>query len=161
MSLSATTITESGLALTGTGNGNYTLTPPSFSAAITPKPLTIIGLIANNKTADGHPTATLSGTAALLTAEAASFFGTGGDGKPYTGDTVSLTGTATVTFATSAAGTGIAVSVGGLSLTGPQSSDYRLSALTLSADITAGPTDHYLVSFSGPSYYQGIPFTTT
>jgi hypothetical protein len=155
---SATTITESGLALTGTGNGNYTLTAPSFSATITPKPLTIIGLIANNKTADGNPTATLSGTVALLATEAYTF-NTGGDGRPYSGDTVSLTGTATGTFATTAAGTGIAVSVGGLLLTGPQSSDYRLSALTLSADITAGPTDHYLVSFSGPSY-QGIPFTT-
>jgi hypothetical protein len=153
----ATTVTFSGLS---TANGNYSITVPTqASTTITPKQLTIIGLIANNKTADGHATATLSGAPTLLTPEAYTF-NTGGDGKPYTGDTVSLTGTATGTFATSAAGTGIAVSVGGLSLTGPQLSDYSLSALTLSADITAGPTDHYLVSFFGPSY-QGIPFTTT
>src|SRR5207245_2073460 len=38
---SATTVTESGLSLTGTGNGNYTLTPPTLSATITRKALTV------------------------------------------------------------------------------------------------------------------------
>jgi len=128
------------LALSSTGN-NYALNfsnPSSRSYVITAKTLTVIGLTANNKPADGFTTATLSGTASLQTAESAGS-GSTSDGIPYSVDIVSVTGTPTGTFTTSAAGTGISVNVTGLFLTGGQSGNYSLAALTLSADITAGP----------------------
>ena len=136
----ATTITESGLSLTGTGNGNYTLTAPTLSATITPKALSYTGISANNKTADGGTAATFSGSAAALSAEAAGG-GSTSDGKPYTGDTVSfLTGTLTGTFASASAGTGIAVTLtGGVTLSGAQSGDYSVGSPSpaLTANITA------------------------
>ncbi|PWU13392.1 MAG: hypothetical protein C5B50_19475 [Verrucomicrobia bacterium] len=127
----ATAVNESGLSLTGTGNGNYTLTAPSLAATITPKSLFVSGLTAAGKTYDATTTATLSGTAALLAAEAAGS-GTTADGKPYTGDTVSLNSTAasafTGTFASKDAANGIVVKITGNSLTGAQAGDYALSS---------------------------------
>jgi hypothetical protein len=131
---SATTVTFGGVSLTGTGNGNYTLTTLTQSAAITAKALTETGLTANNKIQDGGTSATLTGTAALQSAEAPGA-GNTSDGKPYTGDTVSVTGTPTGTFASSGVGTGIAVNITGLSLTGAQAGDYSLTQPTTTANI--------------------------
>src|SRR5207249_3695959 len=62
----------------------------------------------------------------LLTPEAP---GTGltTDGKAYTGDTVSLAGTAVGTFAGKDVGTGIAVTVSGNTLSGDPLGDYKLA----------------------------------
>src|SRR6185369_8079160 len=95
----AITVTVSGLSLTGAQAGNYTLTAPSLTADITAKALTAAGtLAASNKIYDATTTASLTGSAALLTAEAPGA-GTTSDNKFYTGDTVSLTGSPSGTFA--------------------------------------------------------------
>ncbi len=121
------TVTVSGLTISGAQAGNYTLTEPTTTASITGKNLTISGLTANNKMYDGTTAATLSGTGSLV--------------GVVSGDTVSLGGTAVGTFASPNVGTGISVSVSGLSLTGAQAGNYTLTEPTLSADIlNAGPT---------------------
>jgi hypothetical protein len=104
---------------------NEDSTPETFT--ITPKTLLVSGLSATNKIYDATTTDPLSGTAALLAAEAAGA-GSTSDGKPYTGDTVMLGGTAVGTFASKDAGSGIAVMVSGNSLSGSQLSDYVLAA---------------------------------
>jgi hypothetical protein len=137
----AASVSCSGLSLTGNEAGNYTLTVQgAASATITVKTLLVTGLSANNKAYDDTTAATLSGTAALLEAEAPGN-GSTADGKPYTGDTVNLAGTPSGTFATKNLGTGIAVTVSGNTLTGAEASDYTLAANEqpgLTADIVAG-----------------------
>lgn len=124
----ATTVAYGGLSLTGAQAGNYSLTiQTSASATITTKALTVTGAVANNKTFDGTTAATIGGTPALQTAEGPGS-GNTADGIPYTGDAVSLSGSGTGTFASSAVGTGIAVnSVTGYSLTGGQASNYTVT----------------------------------
>ena len=97
-----------GIAVTSTSTlggadaGNYSLTQPTgLTADITLKPLTIIGLSANNKVFDGNTTAILSGTAALVGVVA---------GEE---SNVVLGGTIVANFAQSTIGTGIAVTVSG------------------------------------------------
>ena len=120
---------------------NYTVTPVNnTSGVITAKTLFASGLSAANKTYDTTTAAILSGTAALLSAEAAGSSTT--DGKPYMGDTVLLTSTASSAFtgtfsskdvangivANGIVANGIVVKVTGNSLTGAQASDYALSS---------------------------------
>ncbi|MDR3664054.1 MAG: YDG domain-containing protein, partial [Mycobacterium sp.] len=59
------TVSVSGLTLTGSAAGNYSLAQPVLSANITPYGLTISGVTASDKTYDQTATATLTGTAAL------------------------------------------------------------------------------------------------
>ena len=135
---SATTVTFGGLSLTGAQVGDYTLTTLTQAATVTAKTLTVNGLSANNKTYDATTADTLTGTPALLTAEAAGS-GTSGDGTPYTGDTVTLGGTAAGTFASKNVASGISVTVSGNTLSGAQAGDYVLAANEqggLSANIT-------------------------
>jgi trimeric autotransporter adhesin len=137
-------INTSSLTLDGADAGNYIALPiVGLTANITAKPLTITGLTANNKVFDGTTTATLSGTATL-------------DGIVGTDD-VSLSGTPTATFAQSAVGTGIAVSVTGYSLTGTSASNYSLTQPTgLTADITAAPSP-VITSVLTASATYGMP----
>ena len=124
----ASTVTFGGLSLTGAEAGNYTLTIQSpASAAITAKALTATGLTASSKTYDGNTTATVVGTAALLSAQAPGA-GTTSDGKAYTGDTVSITGTAVGTFNSKNVTAANSVAFTGLSLTGGQAGNYTLTA---------------------------------
>lgn len=119
-------VTATGYTLSGTSSGNYTVTQPTtLTATITAKPLTVNGLTANNKVQDGTTAATLSGTATLS--------------GVVSGDEidVTLSGTQTATFASALPATGIVVSVTGYSLTGTKASNYMLTALSLSANITA------------------------
>src|SRR5262249_14004375 len=54
------TVTVSGLSLSGPQAGNYTLVQPiTTSANITPRPLTVTGVKANDKVYDGTTTATI------------------------------------------------------------------------------------------------------
>jgi hypothetical protein len=131
-------VTASGspLALTGSAATNYTLAGMSGSATITAKALTTTGLTADNKIYDGNTAATLSGSAALQTSEAAGT-GTTADGIPYSLDTVSVSGTASGSFADKNVGVAKPVSVTGLSLAGANAGNYSLTAPSLSADITA------------------------
>jgi hypothetical protein len=122
---SGKTVTITGITLGGGDAGNYTLTQPSATAAITAKGLTVAGVTASNKTYDGGVSATLGGTASLSGV-------IGGD----TGN-ITLTGTATGTFATKAVGTGKTVSIAGYSLTGSAAGNYTLTQPTTTANITA------------------------
>ena len=121
----------------GTVASNYILpTTASGAGTITPKALTYSGLsVPASKVYDGTTTAEVSGTAALQTAEAA---GTGStaDGKPYSVDSVSLTGTPTGTYNSKDVVTATTVTFGGLALTGTGNGDYTLTASTQAATIT-------------------------
>ena len=136
----ATTVTESGLSLTGTGSGNYTLTAPSFSGkTITTKALTAVGTLVfpASKAYDGTTTATPTSGAAALQATEAAGAGSTADGKPYSVDTVSLTGTASYNYNSKAVATATTITESGLSLTGTGSGDYTLTAPSFSSTITA------------------------
>jgi hypothetical protein len=108
---------------TQSGNGPYAAaTPVSVSFTVNKAPLTVSGLTAVNKPYDGTTAATLSGTASLV--------------GVVSGDTVTLVGTAVGTFASAGVGTGIAVNISGLSLSGASAANYTLTGPTLSANIT-------------------------
>jgi len=117
------TIATTGYGLSGSQAGNYSLTQPTLSANITPKPLKVIGLTANNKIYDGTTAATVSGTASLV--------------GVITGDAVSLAGTPVLQFASANVGTGIAITASGYALSGNQAGNYTLTQPTaLTANIT-------------------------
>ncbi|MBQ6348512.1 MAG: hypothetical protein IJI71_13310, partial [Clostridia bacterium] len=109
--------------VTVTGQGNY---KESATATwkINPKPVTITGLGAANKTYDGKTDAAATGTAAI-------------SGK-VDGDDVSVKAGAAA-FASPGAGTGKAVTFSGYSLTGSKAKNYVLSAqpTSVKANITA------------------------
>jgi len=159
----ATVVNESGLSLTGAQAGDYSLTAPSLSgASITVKTLFVSGLSASGKTYDATTVATLSGTAALLTAETGGS-GSTSDGKPYSGDTLTLGGSASGTFASKDAANGIAVTVSGNSLSGAQSGDYVLAAdeqAGLTANITAKALTMSGLSVPATKVYDGTTTAT-
>jgi len=128
-------VSVSGLSLSGAQAGNYSLTAPSLSARITQKALTVNGLTANNKVYDATLAATISGTAALLATEAPGA-GNSTDGMPYSGDTISVSGTPSGAFISKDVANGITVNVTGLTLGGAQLGDYSLTAPALNANIT-------------------------
>src|SRR6185436_14642511 len=132
-------VTSTGVTVTGTGFGNYTVTQQTgLTQTITAKALTVSGITAASTTYDGTTTAKLGGTAAFEAAEAAAV-GTSGDGKPYTGngDSVSIGGTATGTLAAKDVGTQ-AVTITGNTVTGTGSSNYTVTQQTgLTQTITA------------------------
>jgi hypothetical protein len=120
-------VTIFGLTLSGANAGNYTLTQPQgLTANITPAGLAIIsGITANNKVYDGTTTATLSSNNVVLSGA-------------FDGDTVSLiTNGYVARFANASAGTGIAVTVSGLTLSGVSAGNY---ALTQPEDLVANIT---------------------
>ena len=135
---SASTVAFTGLSLTGAQAGNYTLTIQSpASATITAKALTMTGLsVPASKVYSGTTTAVVSGTASLTASETGGT-GTTADGKPYTGDTVSITGTATGFYNSKDVDSASTVSFSGLSLTGAQAGNYTLASATTTANITA------------------------
>ena len=108
----------------GSGSGAATA---SVEFTITPKPVTITGLTASNKTYDGTTTAEVSGTATI-------------DGK-VDGDDVSIV-SGTATFETAGAGTEITVTFSGFSLSGSAASNYSLSGqpASVTADIGKAET---------------------
>jgi hypothetical protein len=117
-------VTVSGLSLTGAAANQYTLTQPILSGNITPKPLTVNGVGANDKFYDSTTSAVLSTSGATLSGVA-------------NGDTVSLTTAgATGTFASKDVGKGVSVGVAGLTLGGAQAADYTVTQPTATANIT-------------------------
>jgi|CXWL01.1.fsa_nt_gi hypothetical protein len=129
-------VTVTGLTLGGAQAGNYALVQPTgLTATISAKALTASGLTAAGKVYDTTTSVTLSGAAVLQTPEAPGI-GTTADGKAYTGDTVSLNGTASGAFASKAVGVAKPVTVSGLSLSGAQATNYTLTPPTPTADIT-------------------------
>ena len=123
-------VTVSGLTLSGTAAGNYTLTQPSgLSADITALGVTITsGLSANSKPYDGTATATISSNNVALSGVL------GGDAANVRLNTNGYT----ANFTSAAAGTGVGVTVSGLTLSGTAAGNYTLTQPSgLSADITA------------------------
>ena len=131
------TVTVTGISLSGTDAANYAVnTTATTTASITPKPLAVSGLtVPASKVYDGSTTAVVSGTAALAAA-IASGVGNSSDGKPYTGDTVSITGTAVGAYNSKNVTTASSVSFSGLSLAGAQAGNYTLSFASPAATIT-------------------------
>jgi len=119
----AKNVTVSGLSLSGADASNYQLaaTSGSLSADITLKTLTVGGATVANKVYDGGTVATVSAVA--LTGV-------------ISGDDVGTS--ATGAFDTRNVGTGKAVTVSGVSLTGSDAGNYTVSSTTTtgSADIT-------------------------
>ena len=112
-------IVVTGITLSGSAVGNYTLTQPSdLTASITAKTVTVTEVAALNKVYDGTFVATVSGgtLTGLIASDAANV-------------SVSTVGT----FATANVGAGIAVTV---SLIGSASANYALTQPTVTADIT-------------------------
>ncbi len=139
--VSANTVTFSGLSLTGTDAGNYSLTAHSPAAAtITAKALTISGLSSPDKVYDGTTSAVVSGSASFQTAIAAGT-GTSSDGKAYTGDSITLSGTVAANFNSKDVVSANQVAFTGLSLTGASASNYTLTphAANTTARITPAP----------------------
>jgi hypothetical protein len=131
------TLTPAGAVSDGNGGDNYAVTFVSnTTGVITRKALTYSGLsVPSSKVYDGTTTAVVSGAAALRMAEAPGS-GTTSDGRPYSGDTVSITGTPTADYNSEDVAAATTVTFGGVSLTGSSSGDYMLTTLAQSATIT-------------------------
>ncbi|NDF68950.1 MAG: hypothetical protein EB143_05490, partial [Actinobacteria bacterium] len=126
----AVNITSSS-TLGGGQSGSYSLSlsgAPATTANVTAKALSVSGLSSANKVYDGTTTASVSGTAALLSAVAAEFGSSSTDGKPYSVDSVSVTGTPAAAFNSKDVASATTVSFTGLSLTGTGNGNYTLTA---------------------------------
>ena len=106
-------IITTGYTLDGKNAGNYSLSQPSLSAAISPKPVNIIGLSGIGKVYDGTSAAATSGAAVLE-----------GVLEP---DEVNLSGTPSFSFASPKTGKAIAIDVDGFTLAGKDAANYILS----------------------------------
>ncbi len=119
------TINVSGISISGTYAGNYTLasTSATTTANITPKALTVINITANSKTYDATTTATLdTATAAFVGVEA--------------GDDVTIgTSTVTGTFADKTATSSKTVTVAGVTKSGDNAGNYSITQPTTTANI--------------------------
>ena len=147
-------VTVSGLALDGNAATNYAvMAPTNVAANIWPAPVAIVsGITANDKVYDGTAVATISSNNVVLNGVIS------GDV-----DAISLSTNAyTATFATMDVGTNIAVTVGGLSLTGSAAANYTLNPPTgLLADILpplipvftgiSMGSEGWQLSFNGPA----------
>ena len=112
---SATGVPVFGYQFSGTASGAV--------GSITPAALLVAGYTASNKVYDGLLAALIAGS---------------GSFTPLGGDIVTLAGTATGSFADKNVGTAKPVTLGGLSLAGPDAANYTLVLPTgLTADITA------------------------
>ncbi len=135
-------VTASGFTLSGAQAADYRLVePPGLAASIAPAPLSIQGVAATNKTYDGT-------TADPLAASGASLTGV------VSGDSITLSSAAaTGAFASANAGTGIAVSASGFSISGAQAANYTLaqpsglaaniSPASLNVSVTGNPSKTY------------------
>jgi hypothetical protein len=145
------------------GTSEYPPASDSTSFMITPKVLSVSGLSARNKNYDGTTSDSPTGTAALLTAEGAGS-GTTTDGRPYSGDNVTLGGTAIGTFASKDVADNISVTVSGNTLGGNQAGDYVLATdeqSGLSADISAKTLFVWGLSASDKTYDATTTATLT
>jgi hypothetical protein len=133
----------------GTYSASVTFTPSdttyyasvsgSVNVTVDKKALTTQGTLSGgSKVYDGTTTATPSGSAQLQAAEPLES-GSIADGRPYTGDDVSLSGTASYAFNSKGVASATAITSSGLSLSGAQANHYTLTAPTLSANITKKP----------------------
>jgi trimeric autotransporter adhesin len=129
------TVTISGYSLGGAGAGNYSLTPPTATANITAKSVTITGLGAANKEYNGTTAATIIGTPTL--------------NGVISGDAVTLNA-GSAAFADAAVGNNKTVTFSGYTLTGADAGNYSLSQPpSVTANITSSCNG---VSIGGTNY---------
>ena len=112
-------ILQGGVTLLGADSSNYQISWTNGSGYITPKALTLSGLVATNKTYDGNTTASITSYGTL----------SGVVGS----DSVTRTNTGTVSFSQSTVGNNLAVTVSGLTLS---NSNYSIASQTGYASIT-------------------------
>jgi subtilisin-like proprotein convertase family protein len=149
------TVNTAGFTISGSASGNYSLTQPTLTAIITPKGLMVTGNLSvpSGKVYDGTTDATVSGAAALLSAEAPGS-GSTSDGAPYIGDSVSLSGAVTAAGYNSIGApnaTTVTFDISGLSLTGAGSGNYMINPPSaVSASIAPLP-----VALNGTRSYDG------
>src|SRR5207302_564446 len=119
-------VTVSGVKLSGSDAGNYTVSQPTaLTASTTTKGLTVSAITADDKVYDGNTSATLDTSHAALNGV-------------VSGDTVSLDATAASgQFADKAVGQNKTVQVSGLKIGGSDAANYSLSQPTTTASITA------------------------
>ena len=142
-----------GWSLTGPDADNYTLpyqpvnADGSFlTADITPMPLTVLGITANNKIYDGTTGAALNTSGAALSGVI-----------PFDDVTLDTNGYAAA-FASPNVGMGIAVTVSGLTLAGTNSLDYTLiqpSGLTANILIGSGSITLHIAATNGNAFLRG------
>jgi autotransporter-associated beta strand protein len=153
-------VTITSVTLAGPDAGNYTLVnPQGLVQTVIPKALTVTGLACTNKLYDGTTAATLHGTNALQVAEAPGA-GTTTDGKPYTNDVVSLTGTPVATFAQAEKANNIPVSVTGISLAGANAGNYSLTLPGFIQSIVGPPGDQIRADNSGYTLQTGAAWVS-
>jgi gliding motility-associated-like protein len=117
-------VITSGFTLGGTDASKYSLIQPTPTANITKAPITVTGVTANNKVYNGTTTASLN-------TGSASFVGVIG------GDIVTLVSSgASGTFSNKNVGTGISVSISGLTMGGVDGANYTLTQPSSTANIT-------------------------
>ena len=112
------------VVLSSNGATNSNVTTSATDNTVSQKVLTIVGLTAQNKTYDGLTTATVTGTAALIS------------GGVVNSDVVSLSGTPSFNFSSAVVGTGINISTTNYTITGAGSGNYTLTQPSFSADVT-------------------------
>ena len=143
-------VTVDGLSLNGAGAGNYQLASTSISGnigQITPKTLTAALTGSVTKTYDGTAAATL----------------TGGNYSALTGiiggDAVSLNIATSGSYADKNAGSGKAVTVNGLSLSGAGAGNYQLASTSISGNI--GTIDKAALTITAAANTKTYDGTTT
>lgn len=107
----------------------YQISASSGTLTVSTKTVNVSGLTVANKTYDGTTTASVSGSGSLTSGGTLS-----SDGKLLTGDSVSVSGSASGVFASANAGTH-SVTVTGLSLSGTDAANYTLGSATGSGTI--------------------------
>ena len=149
-------MTPAGTVSDGNGGANYVVTFATVNTGvITAKSLTVTGLSANSKAYDGTPTASLNLGTAVLNGLVGS-------------DSVSLSPSGyTATFAGKNVGASVAVTVSGLSLSGPAAGNYTLTQptgvtgtitprpITVTAGGSSKPYDGMISSSGAPSITSG------
>src|SRR5207253_2005280 len=109
------TVQISGLTISGSDSGNYSLTQPTTTADITAKGLTVTGITASNKIYDGNTNATVDFSGASLN----------GIVSP---DVVTINSSGyTASFANKNVGTAKPVTVTGVALSGADAGNYSVS----------------------------------
>ena len=127
------TVTVTGLTLGGTDATNYTVSHANTIATIRPKPLNVAGLTGVSKVYDTTTGVSLTGTAVFVSGASSPY-----DTKYYTGDVVTVSGTALGAFVDKNAGSAKSVTVTGLTYGGADIRNYSVQTPTgVRADITA------------------------
>jgi hypothetical protein len=134
------TVTVSGLTISGTEVGNYTLTQPATTASILARPLTVSAAAAN-KTYDGTTVATATLSDNRLAGDSLN--------RAY----------ASANFADKNVGTGKTVTVSGISVTGSDAANYSFNtSATTTADITPAVVTGSVTAQN--KVYDGTPAAT-